>query len=117
MTVPKVNIRSRKMLPRYTDEELTALAARVGLTLAQLKTIQIEAHKVYQEIGADLAEANGGKSMRRADVVEVVLDAGRVEQGIVDPALRRWFQQERFLYSLDRFYEAVAAGFPYPLYE
>ena len=70
MAKVKVNLKSRKMLPKYTDEELTFLAERVGLTLDQLKKIHSAGQqRTYQYIGSDLAEANGGKLMKRADMV------------------------------------------------
>lgn len=120
----KVNLKSRQMLPRYTAEELTVLAGRVGLTLEQLKAIHDLANATYQYIGFDLAEANGGKAMKRADLVEVVLDANYMEtadsQGgpkRLTPELREWLSTKASKFPLAHVYEAVGAAFPYPEYE
>ena len=55
-------------------------AAALGLTVAQLDVIGQGANAVYQEIGYDLAAANGGRGIRRNALIEVVLDANRLEQ-------------------------------------
>lgn len=55
--IPKVNVKSRATLPKYSDEELTALAERIGLTLQLLKELHACGNAVYQYIGFDLAEA------------------------------------------------------------
>lgn len=124
----KVPVSSRKMLPAYTDEQKTFLASRIGLTLEQLKRLQEAAHATYGAIGADLAEANGGKAIKRADLVEVVQDANHMEHfGLrggwsentrrLNQELLAWIKTERQKYKLEHVYEAVAAGFPYPAYE
>ena len=122
----KVNLKSRKPLPKYTDEELTFLAVRVGLTLEQLKVVQAAAYATYQYIGSDLAEANGGKLMKRADMVEVVLDANYIEaaddqRGLagrkLTPELREWLNTKASKFNLDYVYQAVGAAFSFPDYE
>lgn len=119
----KVNLRSREMLPKYSDEELTILAERVGLKLDQLKKVQALSYQVYGYIGADLAEANEGKPMKRYDLVEVVLDANRIESfaehngGKLDPELRDWLGTRSMNYDLEDVYAAVGAAFTYPSYE
>lgn len=116
--VPKVNIKSRAMLPKYSDEELTALAERIGLTLPLLKELHACGHAVYQYIGYDLAEANGGKCMRRAALVEIVLDASYIETNTKpSPALAEWLKGKSLKHKLGWIYEAMAAGFPYAEYE
>src|SRR5579864_6550799 len=92
-----INIKSKKMLPKFTDEQLTFLAGRVGLTLEQLKVIHSAAHQTYQQIGYDLAEANGGKGIKRADLVEVVLDASYIEMNagrLLTPELKAWLSSK-----------------------
>jgi hypothetical protein len=116
----KVNIKSKKMLPKYSDEELAQLAAGVGLTLEQLKAVHQAAHQTYQYIGADLAEANGGKGMDRESLVEVVLDASYMEMACgrqLTPEIKDWLRTKASKYPLTAVYGAVAAGFPYPSYE
>jgi hypothetical protein len=116
---PKVNIRSRQMLPKYTDEELTVLASRIGLTLDQLKRYGNAAYRTYAAIGGDLAEVCP-RGMKRYDVVEVALDADHISiYGDLEPDLKAW-RANRFNlnYKLEDYYAAVAAvAFPYPLYE
>ena len=112
-----VNIKSRKMLPTITDDQMAILATRVGLELTTLKEIQNAAHRLYQEIGYDLAELNEGKPTKREDLVEVLLDAGRLERlcSLSEPA-KTWLHSSYNL-PLNDVYTAVGAAFPYPLYE
>lgn len=120
MKAPKVNIKSRSMLPKYSDEELTALAERIGLTLEQLKEYHDAVNRTYHAIGHDLAEARGGGSMKRAEFVEVVLDADHIlSYGQLSQELKTWYagRWKSPKFKLDHYYEAVAAGFPYPEYE
>lgn len=128
MKTVKVNLKSRQMLPQYTDEQLTWLAERVGLTLAQLKRLHGAAWATYQAIGYDLAQANEGKTMKREDLVEVVLDASYMEtygnlqvrhgrDGLPAPELVAWLKTKASKYKLEHVYEAVGAGFPFAEYE
>lgn len=115
-----VNINSRKMLPKFTDEELTQIAERVGLTLDQLKEVHRLAYQTYNYISADLAELNDGKPMKRYVVVECVLDASRIQttcQRELTSEIKDWLDNRSMKFPLDDVYAAVAAGFPYPLYE
>lgn len=107
-----VNIKSPKMLPKLSDTQLDTLALRIGLTLDQLKRLQEAAHQTYQEIGADLE----GGPHKREDIIEIVLDAGRLRHAIRDPELLKAYQQLN-THPLDHVYEAFAAGFPYARYE
>jgi len=120
---PKVNLKSRDMLPKYSDEELGLLAGRVGLTLEQLKTVGEMANRTYQAIGYDLAQANDGNQMKREEIVEVVLDCnymeehGRYGRTPLDPVIKEWLHG-KWKYNLNHVYQAVAAvAFPYYLYE
>jgi hypothetical protein len=65
---------------KITYKTKAAAAAALGITEQVLDVIGRTAYSVYQEIGADLAEINGGRGMKRAEVIEVSLDAGRPEQ-------------------------------------
>ena len=115
---PKVNIKSRGMLPRYSDEELTMLAERVGLTLPLLKELHSAGHNTYQSIGYDLAECRGGGFAKREEIVEVVLDANYIDMyGRPSPTLKAWLNTRAGKYKLEHVYQAMAAGFPYFQYE
>lgn len=112
--VVKVNLKSRAILPRYSDDELTGLAERVGLTLAQLKKLHGLAQATYQYIGHDLG---GGK---REMIVEVVLDANYLEManhGRVPADILDWLRNKAHTFNLDHVYQAVGANFPFPTYE
>jgi hypothetical protein len=118
MKYPVVNLKSRKMLPQYTDLQLTTLAERVGLSLAELKLLHRAAHDTYQAIGYDLSEANGGKGIDRESLVEVVLDASYMEMyGRLTPEIKEWLKKKASTYNLSWVYAAVGAGFPFAKYE
>ncbi len=121
----KVNIRSRQMLPKFTDEQLTAIAGRVGLSLEQLNVLHCMANATYQAIGADLAQVNNGKCIKRRDLIEIVMDASHIEsfgiskyiKGSEDPAIKDWLRNRSMEFKLDDVYAAIGVGFPYPEYE
>jgi hypothetical protein len=119
--VVKVNLKSKQMLPQYSDEDLTGLAERIGLTLELLKLLYRCAHATYQYIGADLANLEGNeRGMSRECLVEVVLDANYMDQAakhILTPELKKWKEKGYSQYTLDWVYEAVGAGFPFAMYE
>jgi len=48
---------------------------RSGLTLDELKEFRQAARNTWQTIGYDIIEANDGKDIPRAEVIEVTLDA------------------------------------------
>ena len=116
-----VPIKSRTRLPSYTDEQLEWLAKRVGLTLEQLKHIHRLAHATYQDIGGDAVEANDGKSLTREAVVEMVLDASYMHHTHLwkdtSEEIKQWLDRKSMTYEYDWVLAAVAAGFPYALYE
>ena len=64
--------------PSYRTKEKAAEA--LGITVDVLDLIGRAAYGVYQEVGSDLAEANDGKPIKRDDLIEVCLDAGRPVQ-------------------------------------
>ncbi len=126
MKCPKVPIKSKKMLPRYSSEELALLAKRVGLNLEQLKQIHAAANATYQAIGHDLQQCRAecgepGASMSREETVEVVLDANYIEQyggpAMNTPEMKEWLRTKATKYKLEHVYEAVAAAFPFSEYE
>lgn len=120
MKTVKVIIKSRSVLPPFSDEELTTLATRIGLTLDQLQRLGEAVYRTYGAIGADLSQANDGKLMKRRDVIEVVLDAGHLETfGRLEPDLKLW-RSASFTRpgTLDDYYGAIAAvAFPHSEYE
>lgn len=65
-------------------ERLQAKCARAmkktGFTEEEVRTLQAEAFGLYQYIGGDLPAENRRGTVRRAVIIEVVLDAGRLEQ-------------------------------------
>jgi hypothetical protein len=116
----KVNIKSRTMLPNFSDADLAVLAKRIGMTTDQLKRYGNAAYRTYAAIGFDIAEVNGGKAMKRYDVVEVTLDADHIGvYGHLEPDLVEWRKNSHHQnYKLEDYYNAVAAvAFPFPLYE
>jgi hypothetical protein len=115
----KVNIRSKSILPTYTDEELTELAERIGMTLDQLKRYGRACYSTYGAISADLH--NMSPLMKRYNVVECTLDAdhiemyGRLDKDLIEWRRARWLDDKM---KLEDYYAAVAAiSFPYPVYE
>jgi len=72
-----------KKQPTYNYKTKAVAAAALGITPTVLDVIGNAAYAVYQEIGADLSALNDGKLMRRAEVIETVLDASRTEQRLV----------------------------------
>jgi hypothetical protein len=113
----RINIKSRKILPNISDEQMEALAKRVGLDLTTLKEIQNAAHRLYQEIGYDLAECNDGKPTNREDLVEVLLDASRLEKDSKLSETAKTWLDSMVHYDLVDIYAAVGAAFPFPKYE
>ena len=115
----KVNIKSRDILPKFSNEDLAILAQRIGMTADQLKRYGIAAYRTYGAIGAYLSDVNNGKAMKRRDLIEVVLDADDIGiYGRLDPDLVEW-RANRFKqnYKLDDYYAAVAAvAFPWNEY-
>ncbi len=117
----KVNIGSKSTLPKYSDEELTILADRAGLTLPLLKELHSAGHATYQAIGHDLAECRDrGVLASREEIVEVILDASYMEMyAAPSPELRLWLRDKSVggKCKLEDIYAAMAAGFPYSEYE
>lgn len=120
-----VPYKAKTMLPKYSDEELTEIAATVGLSLVQLKDVQRAAYATYCAIGHDLAECNGGKAMSREVVVETSLDANYINMygwrsgGVTGPPaeIEVWLREKVSTYALEVVYAAVATAFPFPRYE
>lgn len=103
------------MLPEYSDEEMSALAQRIGLTLEQLRNLHKAAHATYQTIGGDF-----GGNLKREVLVEAVMDANYMEafgSHYLTPELIQWINRVASTYELDWVYEAMGAGFRYPMYE
>ena len=96
----------RMKMKTYKTKEKAA--ADLGITVNQLDAIGHAAYGVYQEIGADLAEVNGGRGMSRNMVMEVVLDAGRTEEFLHRRSAdyKRWEQKPEAIADIDA---AVAA--------
>ena len=61
----------------------TRAAAKCGLSPMQLALLQNCAHQVYEEIGEDLEPDNRRKgTCKRSTILEVVTDAGRLEETV-----------------------------------
>jgi len=60
-----------------------------GLTPEQIKQFQAAAQRTWETIAYDLLDANGGKSIPRSHVIEVVLDADYMKTygRITDPGV------------------------------
>jgi hypothetical protein len=60
-----------------------AKAAKAAtFTADEVQAIQATARRVWNEIGHDVVEANGGDEPDAETIAEVVIDAGRLEQAI-----------------------------------
>jgi hypothetical protein len=78
-------------MPKKEVLEKKCEKARVALDLTpeQVKLIQREAHALYEEISYDLLpDSKRHRTCKRATVLEVVLDAGRLEEGVRERLLR-----------------------------
>lgn len=119
-TIKLPNIKSRSMLPQFSDADLETIGKKYGLTLEQLKNLHRCAYDTYQYIGADLHQVNDGKPMRREDLVEVVLDANHMEtfnKRKLLPEVKAWCDSAAEKYGLNTMYSIVAIAFPFALYE
>lgn len=97
-------------------------AEKLGLSPEEAKLIQSEAHGVYEYVGGDLAPDNKrSMTCRRSTIIEVVLDAGRLEQQLraddkMTPAMKSAFEYSgpnRYKLLID----LVGPAFPYEAYE
>lgn len=102
----------------------------LGLNEEEFERFRRACNATWQAIGGDCSEANGGKSMPRSTVVELVLDADRIEMYGGDRAttrdapndwtsfyatrLRPWIIEN---YGSAAFKKLMARVFPYKLYE
>jgi hypothetical protein len=57
-----------------------AQVERYPLTADEASLVQGLARRLWEEIGYDVLSANDGKSVGRAEVIELVLDAGRLDE-------------------------------------
>ena len=97
---------------------------KLGLTEDQVKILQNCAHAVYEEVSADLPPDNKKNgTCRRAVILEVVTDAGRLEQEV-----RRALQHRGIPNTLDnpitkacrdheKIDDLIGPAFPYSEYE
>jgi hypothetical protein len=113
------------MLPNYSEEEISLIALKVGLTGEQLKTAGDIVYGVYQYLGDDI-HCTDNKSIKRRDLIEICLDASRpesIEEGRgnrsrMTPELLDWFRNKSMKYNLDDVYGAIAAvAFKYSEFE
>lgn len=92
--------------------------AAAALSPEQKKLLQSIAHRVWEEIASDVMsavdEGGGGTSIPRADVIEVVLDAGRFEDDVKKkaPELLAWVEAA----SYKELIALVRPAFPYAEY-
>jgi hypothetical protein len=103
---------NKAVLERKAEKARIAM----GITPKQAETIQYEAHGLYQYIGADLPPDNKKRgTCRRATIIEVVLDAGRLEEQLKrkDEALAKAV----FAADYQTLIALVGPAFPYAEYE
>jgi hypothetical protein len=60
------------------EYKFSRYAAKLGLTIPDLETLCNAAAQTWQYIGCDCLQAMGGKDIRRAVVIELVLDADHI---------------------------------------
>ena len=66
---------------------------KMSFSQDELSNIQSALNRTWQTIGGDVIEANNGKSISRAEVIEVVLDANYLDlNGKLDKELLKKFQ-------------------------
>ena len=121
MKPTKMIYKSKKDL-RFTPEDIEYLAKKVGLTVDQLKSLHRAAQATWQSIAYDIlgcAGEQGGtvKDIKRAEVIEVVLDANHIDtygKVYLTPELTEWLRTKALKYGLDWVYSAFAPAFPFP---
>jgi len=111
------------MLDKHRLEAAAEIVAKkYGLTPEEAKTIQREAHGVYEYLGQDLApDHKRTRTCKRDTIIEVVLDAGRLEQDLKDHKRMTPSMAAMFASRDPRHYEdlidLVGPAFPYERYE
>jgi hypothetical protein len=63
------------------EKRFAALATKMGIDVVDAESICRCASGIWDYIGFDCLEANGGKDMRRSEVIEVVMDASHMTTG------------------------------------
>jgi hypothetical protein len=67
----------------FLEKKAAKVAKKFGLTSEQVLEAQRAAHGIYEYVGGDLAPDNPRRgTCKRSTIVEVVLDAGRLEQDL-----------------------------------
>ena len=69
-----------KLTPKQ-EKRFAALATKMGIDVVDAESICRCASATWNSIGYDCLEANGGKDMRRSEVIEVVMDANFMSTG------------------------------------
>ena len=88
-----------------------------GLNLDQVKETQRLARRVWDYIAGDCLEANGGKDIPKAQVVELVLDAMNMNMATHDAAILAFVQNRPWRIEQSRALKAIGtAAFPYGRY-
>jgi predicted nucleic acid-binding protein len=116
MTITKSLYRSRKYL-QFTPQDIEKLANKVGLTVDQLKSLHKAATATWQSIAYDIFQCDEGNDIKRAILIEVVLDANHIDtygKQYLTPELTEWLQTKATKYDLDWVYSAFAPAFPFP---
>lgn len=97
---------------------------KLGLTEDQVKILQNCAHAVYEEVAYDLPPDNKKNgTCRRAVILEVVTDAGRLEQEVVRSLARRGIPPGldnpvvKSCQDYDDIMALIGPAFPYGEYE
>ncbi len=109
-------------MPNKVKLETAAIAAATkhGLSSQDLKTLQEEAHGVYEYVAQDLPpDHKRSMTCDRDTIIEVVLDAGRLEQALRDgkrmsQTLAAFFERK---VTYEDLIDLVGPAFPYEKYE
>ncbi len=116
-------------MPTKQKSMTLAQAVQVsGLSEAQVKAVQVAARATWDAIGYDCLEANGEKTMLRAQVVELIIDADHLstygnhgsarETGpLADPAVVAFVRNQPWTAARsDALHAIVAAALPFGRY-
>ncbi len=109
------------MLDKTTlESKAKAVQERLGLSAKDVGQLQGEAHGLYEDIAPDLEPDNKRrKTCKRATIIEIVLDAGRLAEKFRHGSSESDIAITRALASLkyEELIDLVGPAFPYADYE